>query len=116
MHGTVRDDETPAAAGDTPAFPTPSTILSLPHVIAYRGRDDDGEPSLIITDGVSAIALEGGLSGPSAEAVAAARRLAATAEEFAAGIAELLPDANDHRPGRRPPNRRNVPGPRGGIL
>jgi hypothetical protein len=116
MHGTARDDEPPAEPADNPTFPIPSTTLSLPHVIAYRGRDDDGEPSLIITDGVSAVALESGLSGPSAEAVVAARRLAATALEFAAGVAELLPDANDHRPGRRPLNRRGVPGPRSGTL
>jgi hypothetical protein len=115
MHGTARDDQPPAEPGDSPTFPIPSTTLSLPHVVAYRGRDDDGEPSLIITDGVSAVALESGLSGPSAAMVVAARRLAAAAEQFATGIAEILPDANDPRPGRRPLNRRSVPGPRGGT-
>src|SRR6185369_5548611 len=100
---------------DGPTFPLPGTSLSLRHVIAYRGFDDDGDPVLIISDGVSSVALESGLAGPSLEVVVAARRLAATAEDFASAMAELLPEHKERRPGRRPPNRRNVPGPRGGT-
>jgi hypothetical protein len=92
MDGTARDDEPSVDLVESPTFPIPNVTLSLRHAIAYRGRDDDGEPILIISDGVSAVALESGLSGPSPEVVVAARGLAAIAEVFARGMAELLPD------------------------
>jgi hypothetical protein len=117
MGGTARDDGSPVEPGEGQTFPVPSTSLSLRHAIAYGGVDDEGEPVLIITDGVSSVALESGLSGPSDEAVVAARRLAATAEDFASRIADLLPEGlpegKERRPGRRPPNRRKLPGPKG---
>src|SRR5262245_16710115 len=118
MGGTARDDGSPVEPGEGQTFPIPSTSLSLRHAIAYGGVDDDGEPVLIITDGVSSVALESGLSGPSDEAVVAARRLAATADDFASRIADLLPGApggKDRGSGRRPPNRRKIPAPKGAI-
>src|SRR5215469_748871 len=99
MHGTASNDDASPEPGDELTFPAPSTSLSLRHLIAYRGLDDDGEPILIITDGVSSIALESGLAGPSSEVVVAARRLAATAEDFACRMAELLPDTKERRAG-----------------
>jgi hypothetical protein len=115
MYGTGRDGDAPPETHDDLTFPNPSAFLSLRQVTAYRGQDDDGEPILIITDGVSSIALESGLAGLSSELVVAARRLANTAEDFAAVLAEQLPDAKEPRRGRRPPNRRYVPGPRNGT-
>jgi hypothetical protein len=115
MHGTGRDDGSAVEPGEGQTFPFPNTALSLRHAVAYRGVDDDGAPILIISDGVSSVALESGLSGPSDEVVVAARRLAATTADFATTMAELLPDNRERRPGRRPPNRRNVPGPKGGT-
>ena len=115
MHGTRRDGDGPPEPDDDLTFPTPRTSLSLRHVIAYRDVDDEGDPILIITDGVSSIALESGLAVPSSELVTAARRLAATAADFAAVLAEQLPEAKERRPGRRPANRRYVPGPRDGT-
>jgi hypothetical protein len=115
MYGTGRDGDAPPEPADDPTFPTLSTSLSLRHVTAYRSQDDEGEPILIITDGVSTIALESGLASPSSELVVAARRLAATAEDFAAVLAEQIPDAKELQTGRRPVNRRYVPGPRNGT-
>jgi hypothetical protein len=112
MHGTARDDDPASEPSDSPAFPT---TLSLRHMVAYPVLDDDGVPVLILTDGVSAVALESGLAGPCAEVVVAARRLGAVADDFAASIAELLPEAKDRPPGRRPPNRRGGPGPKSGT-
>jgi hypothetical protein len=114
MHGTERDEGSAVDPVDG-LTPVPSTSLSLRHAMAYRGVDDDGEPVLIITDGVSSVSLETGLAGLSIDLVAAARQLAATAEDFASTMAALLPEPQERRPGRRPPNRRNVPGPRGGT-
>jgi hypothetical protein len=115
MNGTERDRDVPPEPGDDPTFPAPTACLSLRHVIAYRELDDDGEPILIITDGVSSIALESGLATPSSDLVVAARRLAATAEDFASVLAAQLPETKEPRLRRRPSNRRYVPGPRGGT-
>ena len=115
MHGTARDGDVPPEHDDDLTFPALSASLSLRHAIAYRELDDEGEPVLIITDGVSSIALESGLAGPSSEVVVAARRLAATAEDFASVLAAQLPEAKEARVGRRPSNTRYVPGPRGGT-
>jgi hypothetical protein len=115
MHGTARNDGRSIEPNEGQGFPAPSTCLSLRHAIAYRGVDDDGEPILIISDGVCSVALESGLAGPSPEVVVAARRLAETAAEFASRMAEQLPESKERRPGRRPPNRRTMPGPKSGT-
>jgi hypothetical protein len=115
MHGTASDDGSTIEPDEDLTFPIPNTALSLRHTVAYRGVDEDGEPVLIISDGVSSVALESGLYGASTEVVFAARRLAGATEEFAMTMAEQLPESKERRPGRRPPNRRNVPGPKSGT-
>ncbi len=86
----MRRPEPPTEPIEGMAFPVPTTSLSLRHAVSFLGTNDDGEPILIISDGVSAVAFEAGIAGPSVEAVAATQKLAANTADFAAAMSDLL--------------------------
>ena len=68
------------------AFPEPVAVLSLRDCVVYRAVDDDDQPILIISDGVTTLALECGLRGASGQVVAAANRLAGAVQDFAESV------------------------------
>jgi hypothetical protein len=67
-------------------YPEPSAVISLRRAVTYRDLDEDGHPILIITDGVTTVALDSGLSGLSPDVVAASQRLAEAVADFARSI------------------------------
>jgi hypothetical protein len=75
--------------GELP-FPDPAGVLSLRDCMVYRAVDDDRQPVLVITDGVTTVALECGLRGASEQVVAAAHRLAGAVQDFATSVTESL--------------------------
>jgi hypothetical protein len=79
------EDATADLAGLEP-FPEPTAIISLRHGRTFRALDDEGRPVLIITDGVSAAALEVGVSDLSYGVVVSARRLADAIGDFASSL------------------------------
>jgi hypothetical protein len=80
-----RDTTTVDLKGRLP-FPEPVAALSLRDCMPYRAVDDDGQPVLILTDGVTTVALECGLRGLSADIVDAAQRLAEAVGDFAVSV------------------------------
>jgi hypothetical protein len=64
--------------------------LSLRDCMAYRGVDDDNQPVLVLTDGVTTLFLECGLRGASEQVAAAAHRLAAAVGDFASSVASSV--------------------------
>lgn len=84
MPGT-RDTSTVDLRGGLP-FPEPIASLSMRSTKVYRAVDDDGQPILIVTDGVTTVALESGLSGLSAEVVTAAEKLAGATRDYAMSL------------------------------
>jgi hypothetical protein len=73
-----------------PPFPEPAAVLSLRHCTVYRAADDDGQPILILTDGVTTLALECGLKGMSAELIESAERLADAVHDYAISVRAAL--------------------------
>jgi hypothetical protein len=67
-------------------FPEPSAVLSLRDCVAFRAIDDDQEPILILTDGVTTLALECGLRGVSTDLAEAAERLSAAVHDYAISV------------------------------
>jgi hypothetical protein len=67
-------------------FPEPVAVLSLRDCTVYRAVDDDEQPILIISDGVTTLSLECGLRGPSAQVVDAAERLSEGVHDFALSV------------------------------
>jgi hypothetical protein len=67
-------------------FPDPLAVLSLRDCTPYRAVDDDRQPVLILTDGVTTLALECGLRGASDQIVTAANRLAEAMRDFADSV------------------------------
>jgi hypothetical protein len=61
----------------------PVGVLSLRDCVAFRDRDEDNAPTLLISDGETTIAIECGLRGASPQAAAAAASLAAAVAEYA---------------------------------
>jgi hypothetical protein len=91
--------------GGQRGFPEPAATISLRNATTYRELDDDGQPILIITDGVTSVALESGLSGLSFSVVAASHRLADAVQDFAQSITvrwQKRESAGRHRHNRRP--------------
>lgn len=72
-------------------FPEPSGVLSLRDCTAFRAVDDDQQPILILTDGVTTLALECGLRGMSADLAEAAERLAAAVHDYAISVRAISP-------------------------
>jgi hypothetical protein len=79
------EDATTDLAGLEP-FPEPTVMISLRYGRTFRALDDEGRPMLIITDGVSAAALDIGVSDLSYGVVVSARRLADAIGDFAASL------------------------------
>ena len=79
------EDATADLAGLEP-FPEPTVLISLRHGRTFRALDDEGRPVLIITDGVSAAALDIGVAGLSYGVVVSARRLADAIGDFASSL------------------------------
>ncbi len=71
--------------GELP-FPEPVAVLSLRDCAVYRAVDDDNQPILILTDGVTTLAMECGLRGMSDDVVVAAERLAAAVHDYAMSV------------------------------
>ncbi len=71
--------------GELP-FPEPAAVLNLRDSMVFRAVDDDNQPILIITDGVTTLALECGLRGLSEDIVNAAERLAEAVHDYAQSV------------------------------
>jgi hypothetical protein len=71
-------------------FPDPAAVLSLRHCTVYRAVDDDEQPILIVTDGVTTLALECGLRGMSDEVILAAERLADAVHDYVSSVRAAL--------------------------
>jgi hypothetical protein len=93
--GTRYRDRVPASGqGETTTvdlkgqlpFPDPVAALSLRDCVAFRAVDDENQPVLIISDGVTTLALECGLRGASDQIVAAANRIAEACQDFATSV------------------------------
>jgi hypothetical protein len=67
-------------------FPEPAAVISLRNATTFREVDEDGQPILIVTDGVTSVAFDSGLSGLSYGVVTAAGRLADAVADFARSI------------------------------
>jgi hypothetical protein len=107
MHGiTAHDGPTIDLRGDR-GFPEPVAVISLRGAITFRDQDDDGQPILIVSDGVTAIALDSGLSGLSFGVVVAAQRLAEAVGDFANSISARWQALEAPKPGRHRRNRRH---------
>jgi hypothetical protein len=84
------DETTTADLMDQLPFPDPAAVLSLRHCEVYRAVDDDEQPILIVTDGVTTLALECGLRGVSADVIDAAERLAEAVHDYASSVRAAL--------------------------
>jgi hypothetical protein len=71
--------------GELP-FPEPAAVLNLRDSMVFRAVDDDNQPILVITDGVTTLALECGLRGLSEDIVNAAERLADAVHDYALSV------------------------------
>ncbi len=67
-------------------FPDPVAVLSLRDCAVYRAVDDDDQPILVVTDGVTTVALECGLRGLSDAIVSAAQRLADGVDDYSRSV------------------------------
>jgi hypothetical protein len=68
------------------SFPEPVAVLSLRDCTVYRAVDDDEQPILILSDGVTTLSLECGLRGANDQVVAAAKRLSEGVLDFAQSV------------------------------
>jgi hypothetical protein len=104
MSGTSGYDMPTTELSGERGFPEPVAVISLRNATTYRQQDEDGEPILIITDGVTTIALDSGLSGLSFGVVSASHRLADAVHDFAQSITvrwQKKESAGRHRRNRR---------------
>lgn len=67
-------------------FPEPIAVLSLRNCEVFRAVDDDNMPILVVTDGVTTVALECGIRGLSTAVVTAAERLADAVADYATSV------------------------------
>jgi hypothetical protein len=105
-------------------YPTPAATINLRDAITFRAVDDDGQPLIVISDGVHSVALGSGPSGLSFGLVIAAQHLADAFDDYAksatAGweaVADTKPQRSPDRPagpssGRHRRNRPTVVPPR----
>ena len=106
MNGNTGPDGPTADVPDNNLFPETVAIISMRDAVTYRDVDEDGQPILIITDGVTAMALDSGLSGLSLNVVEASHRLADAVLDFATSITarwqvRQRPGSGRHRRNRR---------------
>lgn len=85
MSGRHGETTTVDLMGELP-FPEPVAVLSLRDSMVFRALDDDNQPILIVTDGVTTLAMECGLRGMSEEIVVAAERLADAVHDYAVSV------------------------------
>jgi hypothetical protein len=76
--------------------------------VTYRDVDEDGQPILIITDGVTAVALDSGLAGLSLNVTVASHRLADAVRDFANSITARWQARERAGSGRHRRNRRQL--------
>jgi hypothetical protein len=105
-------DEPTGDVPDGPLFPEPIAVISLRNATTYRDWDCDGQPVLIITDGVTTVAFDSGLAGLSVNLVVASHRLADSMRDFATSITARWQLRDRGGAGRHRRNRRML-GPRG---
>ena len=77
----LKESTTHDLRGEQP-FPAPMAVLSLRAATVYRAVDDDDQPILIVSDGVTTIALECGLRGLDEGIISAARQLADAVADY----------------------------------
>ena len=106
MHGIAAHDGPTVDLRGRLGFPEPVAVISLRGAMTFRDQDDDGQPVLIVTDGVTTVALDSGLSGLSFGVVVAAQRLAEAVGDFASSISARWQEAETPRSGRHRRNRR----------
>ena len=115
MHGTYDGSDGPTTdLSGQRAFPEPAVVVSLRRAMTYRVVDDDNQPVLIITDGVSTVALECGLGGLSFNVVVAAQRLGDAVADFATSIGACFLTRESRSLGHHRRNRRRERWPRRG--
>jgi hypothetical protein len=107
------EDATADLAGLEP-FPEPTAVISLRHGRTFRALDDEGRPMLVITDGVTAAALDVGVSGLSYSAVVAAQRLADAMTDYASSLDAAWAAQEDTGLGRHRRHSGGVAPPRHG--
>jgi len=98
-------------------YPTPAATINLRDAITFRAVDDDGQPLIIISDGVQSVALGSGPSGLSFGLVIAAQHLADAFDDYAKSATagwEAVADGKARRATERPADpsgrhRRNRP-------
>jgi hypothetical protein len=81
-----RPEDATADLAGLEAYPEPTAVISLRHGRTYRAVDEDGRPILIITDGVTAAALDIGVAGLSYGVVTAAQRLADAMADYVCSL------------------------------
>jgi hypothetical protein len=81
----IRDPTTVDLKGRLP-FPDPVAVLSLQSCMVFRAVDDEEQPILILTDGVTTVALECGLQGLTDEVVQRVQRLAEGATDYSRSV------------------------------
>ncbi len=86
MAANGHGDTTTSDLNGQQPFPDPIAVLSLRDCTAYRAVDDDDQPVMIVSDGVTTLALECGLRGASGQVAAAADRLAEAMRDFALSV------------------------------
>jgi hypothetical protein len=104
MNGTSGHDLPTTELSGQRGFPEPTAVISIRQATTYREQDEDGQPILIITDGVTTVALDSGLSGLSFGVVSASHRLADAVHDFAQSITvrwQIRESAGRHRRNRR---------------
>jgi hypothetical protein len=109
MNGISDPDEPMGDLPDNWLFPEPVAVISLRNAVTYRDVDEDGQPILIITDGVTAVALDSGLAGLSFGVVVASYRLADAVHDFAQSITARRQKRAGARAGRHRGNRHRMP-------
>jgi hypothetical protein len=108
MDGTLGPDGPTTELSDHRVFPEPAAVISLRQATTYRDLDDDGQPMLIITDGVTSVALDSGLSGLSFGVVVASQRLADAVADFARSVKAGWQSRDRPSNGLRRRNRRQI--------
>jgi hypothetical protein len=111
MNGTSGPDGPTGDVPDNRLFPEPIGVISMRDAVTYRDVDEEGQPILIITDGVTAVALDGGLAGLSLNMVVASHRLAEAVRDFATSVTARWQARERAGTGRHRRNRRQF-GPR----
>ena len=109
MNGINGPDGPTGEVPDLRLFPDPVAVISLRDAVTFRDVDSDGQPILVITDGVTAVALDSGLAGLSFSVVVASQRLADAVHDFSTSITAGWQQQDRPASGRHRRNRRQYP-------